>query len=253
MTRTQRYVSNELTHFVGKALKIDEDRYQLLLMIIRTGFLSHPPHVPSISGNVHVVQEGNFSDNEMYGPEVVCFCDIPCDDLELHPVKYGRFGISFSKEFLVSRGANPVFYVPTNAQVPAVSYGGTTDLGQVFNEGVRQWHELINISNAGIVAAFQNATTSAENVQTMDLHKFGQMLRELTMFMSFRIFSHVKCFDASKDETDPENFYMEREWRIVGNLFFSFSDIARILIPAEYGMRLRNDLPDYAAQVQFLS
>jgi hypothetical protein len=253
MTPGQRYVSNELTHFVGRALRNDEDRYQLLLTIIRTGFLSHPPHDPGISGNVHVDQQGKFSDNEMFRPEVVCFCDIPFDDLELHAVKYGRFGISFSKEFLVSRGGNPVFYVSTNAQVQPPSFGETTDLGLVFDQGVEQWNDLLADSMAGMSAAFLNATTIPGSVNTTDLHKYGQMLRELAMFMSFRIFGHVKCFDASKDESDPDNFYMEREWRIVGNLKFLLSDIVRILIPNEYGMRLRTDLSDYAAQVQFLS
>ena len=38
MVDLQRYVSNELSHFVGKD-KSDEDRYQLLLRILRTGLL----------------------------------------------------------------------------------------------------------------------------------------------------------------------------------------------------------------------
>lgn len=37
MGKTQNYVSSELTHFVGRSLENDEERYKLLVEIIRTG------------------------------------------------------------------------------------------------------------------------------------------------------------------------------------------------------------------------
>ena len=51
---------------------------------------------------------------------VVCFCDIPVTDLAIHMTKYSRFGLSFLKPFLISKGANPVLYVANNS--PALSF-----------------------------------------------------------------------------------------------------------------------------------
>jgi hypothetical protein len=39
----QRYVSRELTHFVGRG-RPEEDQYQLLLTVLRDGWLTAPPH-----------------------------------------------------------------------------------------------------------------------------------------------------------------------------------------------------------------
>jgi len=43
--------------------------------------------------------------------QIVYFCDIPLSGLELHMKKYGCFGIAFASRSLVTRGANPAFYV----------------------------------------------------------------------------------------------------------------------------------------------
>ena len=68
----QRYVSNELSHFVGRGLEKQADQYEILVKILKTGLLTHPPHNPNISGNLSVT-DGIFSDNDMYSPQVVCF------------------------------------------------------------------------------------------------------------------------------------------------------------------------------------
>jgi hypothetical protein len=43
------------------------------------------PHKEKISGNslrINVGESGRISENKRYSPEVICFCDIPLDDLE---------------------------------------------------------------------------------------------------------------------------------------------------------------------------
>jgi hypothetical protein len=114
----QRYVSTELTHFVGRGL-VTEKQYRLLMKIINEGWLTHPPHNPNRSGNLSVNTAAKFSTNEMYNPEMVCFCDIPVADLGIHISKYSPFGLSFSKDFVVKHGGCPVFYVPLPANVLA--------------------------------------------------------------------------------------------------------------------------------------
>jgi hypothetical protein len=72
------YVSDELAHFVGREADDDRARYELLVdRILRPGQLLHPPHDPSYSGNITINLDASISNNEMYVPQVVCFCDIP--------------------------------------------------------------------------------------------------------------------------------------------------------------------------------
>ena len=96
----QRYISNELTHFIGRGKPINS-QYNLLIKILREGWLTHPPHNPNIRGNLTVKPSAKISKNEMYSPQIVCFCDIPIEDLSIHIKKYSRFGISFSKDFII--------------------------------------------------------------------------------------------------------------------------------------------------------
>ena len=95
MAKIQRYVSKELTHFIGRNLN-EAKQYDLLIEILRSGWLTHPPHNPNISGNLSINSSANLQ--EMYSPQVVCFCDIPVDDIDIHMSKGSRFGISFSKK-----------------------------------------------------------------------------------------------------------------------------------------------------------
>ena len=96
MLPAQRYVSPELTHFVGRSLP-EEEQYSLVLEILKTGWLTHPPHDPYISGNLTITPGARISDNKMFIPEVVCFCDIPVQELDIHVRKYSRFGLAFLK------------------------------------------------------------------------------------------------------------------------------------------------------------
>lgn len=115
----QRYISNELTHFVGRGLE-EEAQYFLLLKILNSGWLTHPPHTPNISGGLSVETHGKISSNNMYNPQSVCFCDIPVSDLAIHMQKYSRFGLSFGKDFIVSKGGAPIFYIPNKIKVKVI-------------------------------------------------------------------------------------------------------------------------------------
>jgi hypothetical protein len=44
MPLSQRYISKELTHFVGRKLSTEEARYGVLVEILKSGWLMHPPH-----------------------------------------------------------------------------------------------------------------------------------------------------------------------------------------------------------------
>src|SRR6185503_6683688 len=141
MPKVQRYVSTELTHFVGRG-KAPEDQYALLVHILRGGWLTHPPHNPNISGNVYLNPRASISNNEMYSPQIVCFCDIPVEDLEIHTDKYSSFGLSLSKDLVARQGGAPVLYLPLNAHVQATNLAAISDeipLGQLFDHMVPEY------------------------------------------------------------------------------------------------------------------
>ena len=121
----QRYVSPELTHFVGKDLTEDAQYSVLINHILKAGWLKHDPTNPTPSEVLksrQLVGGGPpHGDTEAMYSQVVCFCDIPVTDLQLHMNKYSRFGLSFLKPFLIAKGANPVLYVANNS--PMLPFG----------------------------------------------------------------------------------------------------------------------------------
>ena len=263
MTRIQRYVSPELTHFVGKD-KSEEDQYSLLIRILTSGWLTHKPHNPDISGNLSVDVAARISNNEMYVPEVVCFCDIPVQELDIHVRKYSRFGLAFHKTFLAPKGANPVFYIAKNSAVGVLpgrddaqrllaaikrrQAGGPESLvdmiprSDFFDMMIGEYHDLFGRLDRLIVQHHGDPGVPEDSLRLMDLQRF----------FGFQVFSFVKFFDDAKSDEDPENFYMEREWRIIGNLKFSLDDARRVVLPESYARRLRDDVPSYVGQITFV-
>jgi len=140
---TQRYVSDELTHFVGRAKMLPDGtpdnagRYELLLRVLgdrqpdprnaRQGWLQASYREEFGPGfGMHSDGQKRLSTNEAIKCTMLCFCDIPPGQLQIHMQKYGSFGIAFSKQFLVHRGATPVHYVPRNASNRSVGIGPRT-------------------------------------------------------------------------------------------------------------------------------
>jgi hypothetical protein len=79
-----------------------------------------------------------------------------------------------------------------------------------------------------------------------------QMYVDVQFFLDYNIFSFLKVFDDSLPDEDPENFYMEREWRMLGNLRFAMDDVYRVILPQSFAKRLRKDVPTYTGQVTFV-
>jgi hypothetical protein len=258
MPKLQRYISEELVHFVGRG-KAPDDQYSLLVHILRSGWLTHPPHNPHISGNLSIKTAARISTNEMYSPEVVCFCDIPLEDLHIHTSKYSRFGLSLSKVLVARQGGAPVLYLPCNTRVrvlrhltldqriAALPEGGVDgyreeiSLGELFDRMVPEYRALMDLFRQLIM----------DTRQTPGVPEEHHRLHRLLMFLDFRLLSYVKFFDHHLADDNPENFYMEREWRVVGNVQFALEDVRRILIPEDYAKRLRVDLPDFYGQLTF--
>ncbi|HEX2021563.1 MAG TPA: abortive infection system antitoxin AbiGi family protein [Candidatus Thermoplasmatota archaeon] len=235
----QRYVSDELTHFVGRHLAGDEARYGLLVEILRTGTLA--PHEPGAAGDVAIDLSAPVSSNRAYEPEMVCFSDIPVGDLDLHIRKYTPFGLAFQKPLLVARGATPVFYVAAAAPTQLREGEGArvATRAEALDRAAALLHRLRAESQARRGKA---APADARLLADVD---------DLARLLDFEVFSYLKFFEYPLDDADPSNFYMEREWRLLGELRFGLGDVRRVVLPEAYAARLRADVPGYAGQVTF--
>ena len=255
----QRYVSSELAHFVGKGLS-EEQQYQLFVKILNEGWITHPPHNPNISGNLHVKTASPISSNEMYSPEIVCFCDIPIADLCIHIAKYSPFGLSFRKEFIIHQGGCPVFYLPKQSNVhtqkdltqekemhllqenDAEALYENIGKGQYFDRMTQEYHALMRMFQELIM----------QNSQTPGVPKEHRRLMELERFISFHIFSYIKFYDHSYADDHDDNYYLEREWRVIGNVKFDLGDIETVFMPKQFYKRFRTDCPAYESQLIFV-
>lgn len=156
----------------------------------------------------------DISTNETFNPDMVCFCDIPVSDFEIHMKKYSHFGLSYSKDFLIANGIRPVYYIPQDTII------WKDTISDIFNDNVEKFFQLEDI-----------------------------MPFAVSQFFSFHFFSFVKFFDPKKAEDDPDNFYMEREWRGLGSIDFQVNDITRIVLPSGYIKRFFQDIPDYNSHI----
>jgi hypothetical protein len=236
----QRYISKELTHFVDASIK-DEDQnitmgaqYDLLIKIIRDRRISYPPHdcediiPPDLKYDPYYSYRFDFrfdaSSNEMINPDMVCFCDIPIEDLGIHIQKYSPFGLSFPKSFLIERGVNPVFYIARSSGIHGITRG------EYFNDRIKLYLKTCS--------KYDPATSSGKDCSGV-IGFINDMLCSL------------KFFDPERTDEDKDNFYMEREWRSLFNIHFEIKHIERIIIPKSFAERFRNDVPDYFGQITF--
>jgi hypothetical protein len=260
----QRYVSKELTHFVGgeKSKKAtDEERYQLLLRILRDERrLRSDPNRPTEQGWPRldrIETNGVFSKREMYHFPGVCFCDIPMADMAIHVSKYGPFGIAFLKAFLLPRGASPVFYIANDSHVrpdPSIGLGiatsssGPSTRATLFDEMLCAFHKLWYKLQ---IAACMVGDPDTDDPKAIELANLALAVNELSAYIDKYVFSYCVPFDAKCDESDKEHFYMEREWRVLGDVEFSLGEVERVILPRDYANRFRTDVPNYYGQVTF--
>lgn len=146
--------------------------------------------------------------------------------------KYSEFGISFLKRFLVQKGASPVFYVAASSMVYD-SLGEPVTRSQYFDQMVAAWEAIARIPDRVL---------KGDKVPP-ELAKLVNGLLGVQHLLDFNVFGFLKFFDPSKPDDDEENFYMEREWRLLGNLHFTLSDVIRVTLPGSYEDDLRRRVP----------
>jgi hypothetical protein len=289
MAHRQRYVSDELCHFVGRG-KTQEEQYDILVnRILKTGSITHgPDHNLTSPRGLHLDLSKPISTDEMLKYQVVCFCDIPIDDLDLHVSKYSKFGLSFKKEFLIDRGACPVFYVAKESPVPAqylfdvpdyadriqaAQKKGMADRALFFDTSVRAIIDMLAGIDAiccdeasryfkGVSADFKgrlNVLLGLSEAQLLSMESsikgnatVTATVRICADFLVNYVFTYIKAFDAKLAVEDERHFYMEREWRVADNVTFGLKDVCRVFFPQKYAAQFRKEFPSYIGQITFL-
>lgn len=259
------YVSNNLCHFVGRSLATDDERFELLIKIIRGRVLK--ANVIDF-GNPQIANKIEYSCDrvgEVYQRcDCVCFCDIPDNKLQIHTSKYSEFGMGFHKSYLAERGVRPVMYVPMGATMkePAktcspkenpVKYFGyleklTVTLGTILSK--------LNIDvpfSQQFIASFLSDDQLSKGITLYDPaisrefvmgNAHGLMYAQTSAMLTH--LAYVKIFDENLSQDDPENYYMEREWRVLQDVEFDCAAVMKVYLPSgEYKERFLREIPEY--------
>lgn len=169
-------------------------------------------------------------EKEILQTKVVCFCDIPRNQLSIHTKKYSQFGISFDKQYLALKGANPVWY-----------YGANSEYAAPGMEANERWSLLEE--NIGILHRLQMAAMKGGE------DPFTKDLMHLTLFLDAHVLSFLKPFEIGLMDNDEKNYYMEREWRMHGGLAFSIEEVNCIFVPKGFAKKLNSDFGKYKGEV----
>lgn len=229
------YISDTLYHFIGGPVmrdeaipdgEKDEACYTNLKLVLESNFVAAktPDGVREYREGVIRVEsntEGHLFNGDFDGflvkGNITCFCDIPLDSCALHCSKYGKFGIGFCRDELARKGARPVYYFP-------------------YSKGSRfSAHELGLIESIDSrIKAFCAVAGDAESDSVLELTE-----RVLTKdFVAF-----IKPFNWQLPLVHPDNYYTEREWRLLGSVAITPHVVKRIVVARGYKARLRRDRP----------
>jgi len=238
-----QYTSSELFHLVGRSHPDDhEANYQILLKVLDSYCVSHPPHVPGVSPHrITTNWDKSIFTGELIVADVTCFCDIPYDTLGIHMRKYGMFGISFDRDFLIKYGARPVIYMPMRPSDPL--WWGSIHCETLIRDIEQIWRGYRKqvIDPMGLTAKTRSLCeepTSPQNaVSAMD-----EVITQY--FLAF-----LKPFNSELPDDDPDNYYMEREWRRFGNSPFQPNDVRHVLVAPAFVARLKNERPLYSDKI----
>ena len=235
------FLSDEFTHLVGRsAPEDDEQNYGILKKILASGYVLYRGAIPGESRtSVALDLDKSLASNALIVPTATCYCDIPLSNINFHARKYGRFGLSFHRDFLIRRGARPVMYVPTWSDDNLSAHGKTLlrDIQGTYR-GFQQ---------------FLRKPLSERRARTRVLgrepdHADG-VVDALDTLLALQFLSFLKAYNAELPEDHIDYYYSEREWRITNYLSFVPSDVARIVIAKGYADRLAREMSQYQCTV----
>ena len=235
-----KYVSDELFHFVGFSHPSDhEANYQVLLKILDSKMVIYRDFDPgSIGLRMSVDWNADIVNGQLVVRQVTCYCDIPETALGIHKSKYGLFGVGFPRTYMVGRGTRPVIYVPIQPNDYRSGWGSIYGV-----LAIEDWKNAWDAFNEFVVEP------NREHVMKRTLNIRPQNAKEAVWAVDDLVtkdfFAFIKAFDCDLSDDEVSNYYMEREWRLIGALRFSESDLSSVFVPKHYEKRLIDDRPSY--------
>jgi hypothetical protein len=233
------FLSDEYFHLVGRSSPTgDERNYGVLKLILAEGSIHRSgPNPTDPRASVIVNLEETLASGKLVDPAITCYCDIPFQSIAFHAKKYGRFGLSFHRDFLIYRGARPVMYLPMRSDDHFGAHGGT----------------LLRDTDAIYKALRERVADQQSSKTTRTLghapNGVNGLLDALDTLLTFRFLSFLKAYDSELPQDHVDYYYSEREWRLSGPLTFNADDVARIVVAEGFGHRLKNEVPQYGDKV----
>jgi len=231
----RNYVSGELFHLVGYSHPEEHGKnYQTLKQILSDQWISYWPHTKDWGEHsVKINWDADMVKGEFLIPNITCFADIPFDCLEIHGRKYGQFGLSLDRSYLVYHDARPVIYVPyLPNDSPSIS--GLTLVTHLKNT-FKGFEKLVVDP-----IPEQPDVYLASEPKTAEQAIWATSSIFLMQFLAF-----VKPFNATLALEDLENYYMEREWRRFGNLKLQQNCLRRIVVQPDFYETAKRDFPEF--------
>ncbi|WP_300336692.1 abortive infection system antitoxin AbiGi family protein [Accumulibacter sp.] len=237
------YTSKELFHFVGHNHPLDDDsNFRILKRILSDACVSYPPFDRDWGAVSYTInwEESLLSEN-LICPTVTCYADIPWDSLGPHIRKYGKLGLSFRKSRLIQYGARPVTYIPTGPNDWAGISGKTLlkDVEAVF----KGYYNLVSSTLPDSDESHSRFLGEAPKTKDEAIQLMEDMFAK--DFLSF-----IKPYNSQLDVDDPDNFYMEREWRKYGKMVFTPDDVVAIIVADGFKLPMSEAFPEYSRKVK---
>lgn len=247
----QPITSEHFYHMIGGSiLKNDaipadqknEACYQQLKAIIDFGYIagrdSEGGFQPS-EGDVEIVinPKGHLRNGDFKGflvkGTITCFADIPWESLGWHTDKYGMFGFGVSAAHLARVGARPVTYIPYDYSDIETNGRGHGILDNITAEFIKLYK---------LVDAYENRYNSKgeDGSRTIDIkHRWSELMNILERDVA----AYIKPYDRNLAINDLDYYYLEREWRLLGNVKIIPSQVPMIVVAKGYKERLEDEVP----------
>jgi hypothetical protein len=244
------YISNKLTHWLGRQASTPDEQYMLLtekILAKKELLFSRSP--------IRFFQRGHGIAPMTFPLPMICFTDAPFSEVEGLCDRYSRFGVVFDKAYLANCLTAPVGYA-----LHPYLYEGYPELYHTIS-GLRQYIEGISIpsgNRAGKVVSVGRLlgllTRMIAYWQNYDEKEF-----------EFNVVRTPEGYDTPQTDEplptqtayfeDPHALYFEREWRMVlwpdmipapwhvthdGNTYFRFNEqyVPYVVLPREFKKRL---------------
>lgn len=234
------YTSDALYHFVGRgSLDDDERTFSILLSVLEGMCVSHPPHQVGWGVTRLVVNpSASIIRDSLVAPNIVCFCDIPLDSMAIHYTKYGRFGVGIDRSYLARYGCRPVMYFPYRPDDRGTAYGRC-----LIEDIEAKYRKLYELADAEDVEEYSRSMG--------EVPEHAQMSCIEDAF-SKDFLAFVKAYDYTLPKEHADCFYMEREWRRIGNVMFTEDSLRQVVIPRAFRERLLAVHPELETKLVLL-